>query len=315
MAEYWQDVLDRAQVTHAVWDNWFSDLAVGGVALDAFQDLMDDLQPTAQARDTAVQTVDNAQQTRDFAVTEVRLLDVKVPQIMEGQLDEESGLLDDLGKVYGVDPNTPAKALKRGQLLAPLWASANAWLLGRTPPRPAIVRGTVTQANFLTKLAELTPLGQSVADADEALDAARGLLRRKAKRVESLCIRFLKAARGVADDGSAADEALDTIPTTTVSDLPETLGIRTFTQGGTGGLHLLVAYEPYALEPDETAELQWQVLDVDPGWDHSAAYDPSGQALGPFTVGQTVRVRTRVTNAHGTRDGGARQLTLIAPAG
>ncbi len=45
----------------------------------------------------------------------------------------------------------------------------------------------------------------------------------------------------------------------------------------------------------------------------TVAYDASGNAIGPFEVGQTVKVRTRVTNTSGSRDGGVRQLTLIAP--
>ena len=51
----------------------------------------------------------------------------------------------------------------------------------------------------------------------------------------------------------------------------------------------------------------------DVSFNHSAAYDPRGNAIGPFTVGQAIRVRTTVTNTHGTRTGGVRQLTLIAP--
>ena len=48
-------------------------------------------------------------------------------------------------------------------------------------------------------------------------------------------------------------------------------------------------------------------------WKYKAPYDASGNAFGPFTVGQTIRIRTSVTNTHGTRTGGVRQLTLIAP--
>ena len=58
--------------------------------------------------------------------------------------------------------------------------------------------------------------------------------------------------------------------------------------------------------------LQYQRLDVDADW-QDVPYDASGNALGPFQVGQTVKVRTRVTNASGSREGGVRQLTLLAP--
>jgi hypothetical protein len=41
--------------------------------------------------------------------------------------------------------------------------------------------------------------------------------------------------------------------------------------------------------------------------------DPSGNALGPFAVGQTVNLRTRVTSNTGTTLGSVRTLTLAAP--
>ena len=61
------------------------------------------------------------------------------------------------------------------------------------------------------------------------------------------------------------------------------------------------------------AVLQYMRVGIDADWT-TVAYDASGNAIGPFEVGQTVKVRTRVTNTSGSRDGGVRQLTLIAPA-
>ena len=83
-------------------------------------------------------------------------------------------------------------------------------------------------------------------------------------------------------------------------------------QGGNDGLHLLVAYEPYD-EPDVTAKiLRWMIVGVDADW-NKVAVDPGGKALGPFVVGQVVRVRTKVTDARGSREGGERQLTVLQP--
>ncbi len=38
----------------------------------------------------------------------------------------------------------------------------------------------------------------------------------------------------------------------------------------------------------------------------------NGNAIGPFVVGQTIRVRTSVTNSHGTRNSGPRRLIIQA---
>lgn len=43
--------------------------------------------------------------------------------------------------------------------------------------------------------------------------------------------------------------------------------------------------------------------------------DPSGNALGSFTVGQVVKLRTCVTNSKGTATGSIRTLTILNPAG
>ena len=118
---------------------------------------------------------------------------------------------------------------------------------------------------------------------------------------------------GMSDPGSPEETALAGIPTTSTSPLPETLGIKFFSQGGTGGLQFLVQYEPYDMEEGDTAALEWMIVDTDTGFTHSAPYDASGNALGPFTVGQTVRIRTAVSNTAGTRTGGVRQLTVITP--
>ena len=165
----------------------------------------------------------------------------------------------------------------------------------------------------MSKIAQYFQLAQGEKTADHQLEEARRILREAARSLEKYCIRFLDAALGLSDPGSAEEQALKNIPTTTTSQLPETLGIRTFTQGGTNGLQLLIAYEPYHLEPGEVAKIEWMIVDTDPSFNHNAPYDASGNALGPFTIGQTIRIRTSVTNSHGTRTGGVRQLTLIAP--
>jgi hypothetical protein len=313
MAEYWQDTLARAQVTTAVWTAHFSDLALGAVSLDDFTDKMDALPGLAAARDAALQVLDERRQTRDFAYLLLRGLVISVPKIIEGVVDETSGLLDDLDKAYAIPPWSPANVLARGYLLAPTWAAANTWQAAQTPPRSALVRGATTQANFVTQLQAFPQTERDVAAAEVALQGARGALRRAAAELDRLNKRFLKAATGLAEPGSAAADALATIPTESDSPLPDTLGIKTLSQGGTGGLQLLVSYEPYDDDSAEAKRLQWMVVDVDAGWDHEVPVDPSGNAFGPFVAGQVVKVRTVVTNASGSRESGSRQLTILAP--
>jgi hypothetical protein len=257
--------------------------------------------------------VDEARQLRDFAFQETRLADLKVPGIIAGMIDAESGLLDDLDKVQAIVPYSPGQAFERGGLLAPVWAAANAWQFAQTPPRDPVVRGTMTQAIIFTRLEALPGKSLQVKAMEGTLRQKRSALRLAAAAVDRMNKRFFAAATGLTDAGMAAADALATIPTETESPLPETLGIRTFSQGGTGGLRLLFTFEPYDDDSATAQVLQFMIEGVDAGWDNEVAVDPSGNALGPFVVGQTVRARTKGTNASGSRESGPRQLTILPP--
>ena len=311
--ERWQNIHERMEATIAVWQTHFPTLMLGEMGLAQFTVLKESLPNRADTRDTQLQTVDGARQAREFSWLGLRLLTTKIPKIIEGTIDVESGLLDDLDKVYAIQPWSPDKTLQRCKVLAPLWAAADAWQLSRMPPRAAIVRNGVTHEAFMSMIAAYFPMSQTLTNEELTLDTRRSELRQATRSGETYSVRFLSAARGLVEPGSIAEAALETIPNGSTSSLPETLGISLYTQGGAGSLQLLITYEPYALEPGDAAELQWMVLDTDTGFTHSAAYDPSGNAIGPFAVGKTVRVRTVVTNTAGTRTGGTRQLTLIAP--
>lgn len=311
--EYWQSIFTRAEATIPVYLQYFPTLMMGSVNLSTFTGMKDALPELAQVRDTQVQAVDSARQARDFSWGALRLISLKVPSIIEGMLDESSGVLDDLHKVYAIVPWSPEKTISRCKLLIPIWEAADSWQVAQSPARPAIIRNGVGFGTFMSMVAAYFPLSQTTANVEHLLDEAREALRKSARSLETYCIRFRKAAEGLADPGSAAEVAVLGIPTTSSSQLPETLGIRTFGQGGTNGLQLLINYEPYHLEDGDIAELEWQILDTDTGFDHSTPYDASGNAIGPFLVGKTIRIRTVVTNTHGSRTGGVRQLTLIAP--
>ncbi len=311
MAEYWQDIQERAQATIAVWQVHFAGLTLGATDLAAFETLTEALPGQAQTRDDRQQDLDGARQARDFAAQALRNVAMRVPKIIEGRLDPESGVIDDLDKVYAIQPRSFDKIEARGRRLLPVWNSANTWLAAQVPPQEQVTYGAFDADLFSDELDNFGLL-QAVANAGERDDAGRDTLNGAARKVEKLCIRFLKVAKGTAEPGSPAEASLDTIPTTTESNLPDTLRILTFSQGGVDGLQLLAAYAPYGLDPGETAILQYQRLDIDADW-QSVPYDASGNAIGPFEVGQTVKARTRVTNTSGSRDGSVRQLTLIAP--
>jgi hypothetical protein len=313
MAEFWQDVQKRALATQVAWSEHFSTLQIGAFTAADFATLIGELEPAAGLRDARIHDYDQATQTRDFSDLRLRLLGKRVPALIEGMVDSESGLLDDLDKVYAIRPESFASAISRGHALVPIWKSVNQWQTGQTPPRPVVVAGTATVSTLESELVGTPTLLAGVATAEEQVTRQRSTLRALAMKVDRISKRAYKSMRATPDLSPEATAALDDIPTTTTSDLPDTLGIRTITQGGVSGRQILVRYEPHVHEEGETLKIEWMIVGVDVGFDSHATVDPSGNALGPFVVGQEVKVRTTVTNPAGTRTGSVRTLTILEP--
>jgi hypothetical protein len=169
-------------------------------------------------------------------------------------------------------------------------------------------------ADLTTAMNAQPALEQAVEDRAVDVTDARTALRTAATHVDRLNKRFFAKLEAEARTNPALAEALAGI--TTGAKLPGTLGIVSILQGGVNGLQLLVSYENGTYTTGATSTIEWMVDVVDADFtQHSTPADPSVNALGPFTVGQVVKLRTRVTNASGTTTGSIRTLTILNPAG
>jgi len=99
------------------------------------------------------------------------------------------------------------------------------------------------------------------------------------------------------------------IETTSVG-LPATLGIKNLVQGGADNLHILLSYDPGSYDGKAASTVEWYVEGLEVEFVNSIAADPSGNALGPFAMGNTVKIRTRVKNSHGITTGSVRSLLI-----
>ena len=72
-------------------------------------------------------------------------------------------------------------------------------------------------------------------------------------------------------------------------------------------------YEPGGGEHATTRQVEYLVEGVDAEFGHTTALDASGNMFGPFTVGQVVKVQTKVTNSTGSRTSAIRTITIEAP--
>lgn len=116
-----------------------------------------------------------------------------------------------------------------------------------------------------------------------------------------------------APEGSEIYDALAGIPTEPSTPAPEVIEIDTVTQGGDEGVQVLVAYVPGGGQHATTKKVKWKVDGVDTDFVNEAPLDASGNALGPFMVGQVVHILTEVKNSAGTRTTAPRTITIEEP--
>lgn len=315
--EYYQAIQNRTGQTVAVINQYLPTLKVGAVDAAGLLALADALNGKAQTRDDALADLDAAVNTENQGFLTIQRLTLSLPQAAEGELDDtvpaESALIDLLAPAFAIVPRTTELALERGHKVVSAVTKINTFLVPAVPPRDAITSGGKTVGNLVSEMNAQPAKEQTVEDRAVDVTSARTDLRVATTAVDRLNKRYYDKLSAEARTNPALAEALANI-TTTSGNLPGTLGIRTLLQGGVNGLQLLTSYENGTYTSGATSTVEWMVEGVDTDFTHTAPADPSGNALGPFTIGQVVKLRTRVTNANGTTTGSVRTLTVLNPA-
>jgi len=315
--EYWEVTKARAQQTLPVWNLHFSALTIGTTTSGDLEARIEEFEPLAQARVEAQDTADASYREVQSSLALMKLLSTKVAAIIEGQLSENTGLMKDLGDVFKIQMRSESTILQRSRLLYPVWLRANALLAAMTPSVPPITRAVAgvsqTVVMFKALLDGYTDLVKAMRDDELALEAAKAELKTLDKSVDQLNKRWYQVAKAQVDPGSDAYEALSTITTEPSTPVPEVIEIDTVLQGGEEGLQVEVTYVPGGGDHATTKLLRWQVVGVDDGFTNSEPLNNAGNAIGPFTVGQVIKVMTEVSNSAGTRTSAVRTITVEEP--
>ena len=201
-------------------------------------------------------------------------------------------------------------------MLYPVWLRANTALAALTPtqdPIKRVIAGTEYTAALLKGLLDgFTGLVKVMRDEGSALKVKKLDLAKHDKAVDQLIKRWYKAAKALAEPGSDLEAALEDVPTEEGTPAPEVIEIDTVTQGGDSGLEVLVTYVSGGGAHATTKVVKWQV-GAEVNFPHSAPLETGGNTLGPFTVGQVVKVITEVSNSSGTRTVAPRTITIETP--
>ena len=312
--EYYQAYQNRAAQTAAVINQAIPALAIGGVTAAQLLTQSQGLDGLAQTRDNALADYDVANNAENQGFLAVSALSLSLPKAAEGDLDDakdaESDLLDLLDPAYAIKPRTTEAALERGKKVVSALTKINAYLSAKTPPLPPVTSGGKGAAQLSAAMAAQPGLEQTVQDRAADVTTARTDLRVAATALDRLNKRFYSKLKSEARENAALAAALGQIETEGAN-LPDTLGLRSLLQGGTGNLQILLSYDNGSFTENATSTVEWMIVGTDSDFTHNTPADPSGNALGPFSPGQTVKLRTRVSNSNGTTTGSVRTLTLV----
>lgn len=311
--EYYQAIQSRAAQTAAVIHQVIPSLSISGVTAADLITRSETLNSLAQARDHALADYDVANNAENQGFLTISALSLSLPKSAEGDLDDtdatESDLLDLLDPAYAIKPRTTASALERGKKVVSALTKINAYLAAKTPPLPPVTSGGKGIAQLTAAMDAQPTLEQTVEDRAADVATARTDLRVAATALDRLNKRFYSKLQSEARENSALAAALGQIETEGAN-LPDTLGIRSLLQGGADNLHILLSYDNGSYDGSATNTVEWMLVGTDNDFTRSVPADPSGNALGPFAAGQTVKLRNRVRNANGTTTSSIRTFTL-----
>ena len=313
----WEITKQRAILSLTVWTQQAPTLKIGGLGKEDLEAWIAEFEGVVQDRAVKQDNAVGAYRAQQATLQKIKLLGTKVPQMMEGHLNTNELLMKDLKQVYAVSPRTEGTILERGRMLFPLWVRANAALAAMTPPQDPIkrlVQGIEqTAVMFKALLDGYTGQVQTTSDKAGLLKTTKKNLEELDEKTDKLNKDWYKVMKASYDPGSAAYEALSTIPTEGGTPAPDTIEIDTVLQGGEDGLHVEVEYESGGGGHATTKLIKWMVVGVDADFIHSEPLTAEGNEIGPFTVGQVVTLMTEVTNSSGTRNSAPRTITIDPP--
>ncbi|HEV7402414.1 MAG TPA: hypothetical protein VGO11_05790 [Chthoniobacteraceae bacterium] len=315
--EYWEITKDRAQKTLSVWNLHTPTLEVAGQGPAVLEGKIDEFEPAAQLRTTDQDAFDAKVRTVGTALLKMKILATKVAQIIDAQLSSDASIQDDLGDVFRIVPRSEPTILARARALYPVWVRANTVLAAMTPAAGPITRpiqGVAHTAVMLKALLDgYTTMIQERNDAESKLNKTRGALRTLDRTTDRLAKDWYQIVKNTYDPGTPAYDALSEIPTEQGTPAPDPIDINELVQGGATGLQVLVSYIAGGGDHATTKQIEYKVNGIDADFAHAADLDPSGNALGPFVVGQVVQVRTKVSNSSGVRTSAVRTITMETP--
>ena len=300
MKQYWEITHDRAVPTQAVW-GLAPTFELNNLTRAQHGTLTDGLPGLAQARDTAENNLTDATSARAVLFAKLGDLSVRMPGLLDGLLEDNDVLHDQLDKIFAIDAGvSDAQTLRRCRLILPLWTDYNARQAAAAPPKPALTLRyqsvDVTLADCATTMDNAVAAQTTDAEKQRDVTTAKGSLRAADRKLDRANKRWYKAWLKAFPIGTAeGDAAMADIPTEQGTPDPAKLEILTLT--ALVDHRVRVNLDPHGGAHATTKELQ-TMLPGETEFGHTVPITGHEVFLGPYAAGVTVTARTRVANSN-----------------
>lgn len=300
MKEYWNITYDRAVPTQVVWGMQAA-FELNNFTRTQHGTLTDSLPTLAQARDTAENNLTDALAAKHTVFNKLKNLAVRVPGLLDGLLADEDELKEQLDAIFAVDADLSENhILRRCRLIVPLWTDVNTARAAAVPPKAALTidyQGTaIAVADFSTAMSDAITAQKTEAEKQRLVTNAKSALRAADRKLDRANKRWYQAWLKAYPEGTPeGDAALADIPTEQGTAQAQKIDIDTLTPLADHTVR--VNLDPNGGAHATTKELQ-TMLPGETEFGHTIPITGNEMIIGPYAVGITVTVRTRVANSN-----------------
>lgn len=293
MPKLWQIAYARAAQTQGVW-TLNSTFEIQGKTQDVHLTLMEDTLLAATDTETADNTWDSAQVALNEEYSFFKSTNSAVFQRLDSEVPDTDALQKDIDQIGGIVQRSEPTIDDRTLRTVAAWKKVNATLAAAVPPRPAVVVRGITQATYETRWNFLPEKKMALEVAAAAWREKNNALGAQAKKLDRLNKDWYQAWKSEYPAGTPQGDALAGVDTEEGTALPQVLVIAAVVQQG---LSLKVTYDAASGKHATVKELLFQIEGVNVEPQRVAANVAEGNVIGPFTVGQVIRLRTDVGNS------------------
>jgi hypothetical protein len=300
MNEYWEITHARAVATQAVW-GMQPTFELNNLTRTQHGTLTDSLPTLAQTRDNKENDLTDALAAKHTVFDKLQNLAIRVPGLIDGLLDDDDDLKEQLDAIYGIDPAASENsALRRARVILPLWTDVNTARAAAVPPKPALtvdyLGAPVAVADFSATIDLAIAKQKTEAEKQRDVTNAKSALRTADRKTDRANKRWYQAWLTAYPVGTPeGDAAVAQIPTEQGTAQAQVLPILSAT--AQPDHTVIVALDPAGGAHATTKELQYQ-LPGEPEFGHSTPITGNQLTAGPFTAGASVSFRTRVANSN-----------------